>query len=191
MEGEAFDEADVEFAAVERLTGDGVERAGGDHTALDQGDGGVIDFFAEIEADVEVRVRIALVRVFDERADGGDEGALDPIFGEDVAFGGGETAEVLFGEWALQPRAWAGWAGSERMSEPLGKTNESGFVPSVVVGWRRRRAKSRQRWVRSRDWRRVGEMTTICCWGSEMAWCRARRAVSVVLPHWRWQLRST
>ena len=48
VEGEAFDEANVEFAAVERLPGDGVERAGRDDAVLDQGDGGVIDFFAEI-----------------------------------------------------------------------------------------------------------------------------------------------
>ena len=67
MEGEAFDEANVELAAVERLTGDGIERTGGDDTVLDEGDGGVIDFFAEIEADVEVRVRIALVKVIRDR----------------------------------------------------------------------------------------------------------------------------
>ena len=67
VEGEAFDEGDVEFAAVERLTGDGIERTGGDDAVLDEGDGGVIDFFAEIEADVEVRVRIALVKVIRDR----------------------------------------------------------------------------------------------------------------------------
>ena len=124
MEGEAFDEANVEFAAVERLAGDGVEGAGGNHAVLDESNGGVIDFFAEIEADVEVRVRIALVRVFDERADGGDEGALDPVFGEDVAFvgtgGGGGEAEpgmggrLASGGFAIEEAAFAARGGVER-----------------------------------------------------------------------------